>query len=250
MLEFADFNSKVAVVTGAAGAIGQSVVKLLASNGASVVATDLHEAQLRETYEHLLGSVDIRCLDVTNAEDSRRLAADIQAQYGRLDVWINNAGILERQAALEISADDWRRHIEINLNGTFFGSQAAASVMAKNGGGSIVNLSSFAGTRARPGVPHYATAKAAVAHLTQCLALEWGKVKIRVNAIAPGYIQTPMTSWLHSDPAYAAPFLEKTPLGRLGQPDEIAEHILYLASDVSSFMTGNILVVDGGVRLS
>lgn len=250
MLNFSDLANKVAVVTGASGAIGQAIVQKLAAQGATVVASDIDIAKLSACFERSQGAIEMRVLDVTDSDGTKELASDVFSRHGRLDIWINNAGILSLNRALEIGASEWRREIDINLNGTFFGAQAAALVMSKAGGGTIVNLSSFAGLKARPSNPHYAVSKAAVAHLTMCLALEWGALGIRVNAIAPGYIQTPMTDWLHSDESKLREYLGRTPLGRLGQADEIAEHVLYLTSETSSFMTGNIQVVDGGVRLS
>ncbi|OBR53134.1 SDR family NAD(P)-dependent oxidoreductase [Paraburkholderia tropica] len=250
MLKFPDLANKVAVVTGASGAIGRAIVEKLAIQGATVIATDIDANRLIDCFQRSEGSIETLPLDVTDSDAAKQLASDVFSRHGRLDIWINNAGILSLKQSLDISATEWRRELDINLNGTFFGAQAAALVMSKAGGGSIINLSSFAGLKARPSNPHYAVSKAAVVHLTMCLALEWGPLGIRVNAIAPGYIQTPMTDWLHSDATKLSQYLARTPLGRLGQADEIAEHILYLASDTSSFMTGNIQVVDGGVRLS
>ena len=161
--------------------------------------------------------------------------------------WINNASYMKRSPALEMDLESWNKTLSVNLTGTFFGAQAAARIMAANRGGSIINLSSYAGLKARPNCPDYASAKAAVAHLSECLALEWGPLGIRVNAIAPGYIRTKMSSWMHEDATNYQAYVSKTPLQRMGEPEEIAQMMLHLASSASSFVTGQTFLVDGGI---
>lgn len=238
--KFAELAGKVAVVTGANGGIGRATVEALADHGVHVVMTDMRAP------DELPENVEFRTLDVTDVEAVRALADDIVARHGRLDIWVNNAGMLKRQDSLELELDDWLKTIAVNLQGTFFGAQAAARQMSKRGGGSIVNLSSYAGIKARPNCADYASAKAGVAHLTQCLALEWGRLGVRVNAIAPGFIETPMSNWMHGDPATYQAYLAKIPAGRLGQPEEIARTVVYLCSDLASYVTGHVVAVDGG----
>ncbi len=238
--KFAELSGKVAVVTGANGGIGRATVEALANDGVRVVMTDMREP------DTLPENVEFRPLDVTDVAAVRALAEDVAARHGRLDIWVNNAGMLKRQDSLELELDDWLKTIAVNLQGTFFGAQAAARVMSKRGGGSIVNLSSYAGIKARPNCADYASAKAGVAHLTQCLALEWGHLGVRVNAIAPGFIETPMSNWMHGDPATYQAYLAKIPAGRLGQPEEIAKTVVYLSSDLASYVTGHVIAVDGG----
>lgn len=239
-----DLAGKVAVVTGANGGIGGATVEALQAQGVRVVMTDLGEP------ESLPQGVEFRSLDVTDVEAVRRLAADVAASHGRLDIWVNNAGMLKRQDSLTLDLADWQKTIAVNLQGTFFGAQAAARQMAKQGSGAIINLSSYAGIKARPNCADYASAKAGVAHLTQCLALEWGHLGIRVNAIAPGFIETPMSSWMHGNPETYKAYLAKIPAGRLGQPSEIARTVVYLSSDLASYVTGHIVAVDGGASKS
>lgn len=242
--KFAELSGKVAVVTGANGGIGRATVEALAGQGVHVVMTDMVQP------DALPQNVEFRPLDVTDVGAVRALADDVATRHGRLDIWVNNAGMLKRQESLELELDDWLKTLAVNLQGTFFGAQAAARQMATRGGGSIVNLTSYAGIKARPNCADYASAKAGVAHLTQCLALEWGHLGVRVNAIAPGFIETPMSSWMHGDPATYQAYLAKIPAGRLGQPEEIAKTVVYLSSDLASYVTGHIVAVDGGASKS
>jgi NAD(P)-dependent dehydrogenase (short-subunit alcohol dehydrogenase family) len=243
---YPDLAGKIAVVTGANGGIGQATVRALAEQGVQVVATDINPSAVFD----IATSVHYRMLDVTSVGALHTLADDVVSQHGKLDIWVNNAGTLSRSPALELSAEAWQTTFDINLKGTFFGAQAAARHMAKAGTGAIINLSSYAGVKARPNCADYAAAKAGVAHLTQCLSLEWSPLGIRVNAIAPGYIETPMSSWMHADPQAYQVYMERTPARRLGQPDEIAATVAYLASESASYVTGHVMMVDGGISLA
>ncbi|MDF3883929.1 SDR family NAD(P)-dependent oxidoreductase [Cupriavidus basilensis] len=234
-----DLNGKVAVVTGAAGGIGKAIVATLRRHGATVIGTDIRPCADQDP--------DFRILDVSNTEAIKAAAAEISSTYGGLHIWVNNAGMLHRVEAREITEATWARSIDVNLRSTVFACQAAAIEMEKHGGGAIVNLSSYAGLKARPNCIDYAVAKAGVDHATKCLALEFGALGIRVNCIAPGYIDTPMSGWMHEDPALKSEYLAKTPLRRLGTPEEIAMGVLYLVSPMSSFVTGHTVVIDGGI---
>ena len=229
---------KVAVVTGANGGIGRAICEAFTREGARVVGIDRDALPSGHPAEG-------RQIDVTKFDEIAALAKGIHTLYGKLDIWVNNAGFLARGPALEVTPDAWRETIAVNLDATFFGAQAAARVMSEKGG-AIINLSSYAGIKARPQCAAYAAAKAAVAHLTACLATEWGPLGIRVNALAPGYIETPMSAWMHQDPMQRAALLSRTPLGRIGQPEEIASAATFLASDTAAFITGQTLGVDGG----
>lgn len=238
MTNLIDLRGKLAVVTGANGGIGQAIVTTLREHGAKVIATDLTLPSTEDP--------DFRQLDVSDVAAIKELANDIQSTYGQLDIWVNNAGMLRRSTALDIQEKDWDLAIDVNLRSVVFGCQAAATAM-KESGGAIVNLSSYAGLKARPNCIDYASAKAGVHHATKCLAVELGPLGIRVNCIAPGYINTKMSNWMHEDPALKAQYLGKTPLGRLGDPEDIARGVLYLVSPMSSFVTGQTLVIDGGI---
>jgi len=240
-MNYPDLAGKIAVVTGAGGGIGRAMAAAFRQQGATVIATDLN-------LEALSGvDADCRQLDVTQAQAVRELADAVAAQYGALDVWVNNAGFMARMPAMDLDEAAWQRTMDINLKGTFFGAQAAARHMIAQGSGAIINLSSYAGVKPRPNCADYAAAKAGVAHLTQCLALEWSPKGLRVNAIAPGFIETPMSSWMHADAATYAEYVERLPARRVGQPSEIADAALYLASQASAYVTGHVLMVDGGV---
>ncbi|CAB3898329.1 Glucose 1-dehydrogenase 2 [Achromobacter aegrifaciens] len=240
-MNYPDLAGKIAVVTGAGGGIGRAMAAAFRQQGATVVATDLD-------LEALSGvDADCRQLDVTQAQAVRALADAVAALYGALDVWVNNAGFMARMPVLDLDEAAWQRTMDINLKGTFFGAQAAARHMIAQGSGAIINLSSYAGVKPRPNCADYAAAKAGVAHLTQCLALEWSPKGLRVNAIAPGFIETPMSSWMHADATTFAEYVERLPARRVGQPSEIADAALYLASQASGYVTGHVLMVDGGV---
>ena len=238
-------TGKVVAITGASGGIGSATCAELVRRGAVVIGIDRSPSSAA-----LHPGITYRRVDVTETENLRAAVDEIVAEFGRIDVWINNAGMLNRTASLELEVEEWQRTVGVNLTATFFGAQAAARHMAVQGSGSIINLSSYAGVKARPNCADYASAKAGVAHLTACLALEWGPLGIRVNGVAPGYIDTPMSAWMHADPDQMAAFTARSPLGRLGETREVAQTIAYLASDESSYITGQVLLVDGGIASS
>ncbi len=230
-----DLAGKVAVVTGAAGGIGARIVQTLRAAGATVVPTDIQAPP---------GQAGFMTLDVGDVAQIDALADAVAHRHGRLDIWVSNAGMLARSPALDLTSQAWDQSLNVNLRSAVFGARAAARHMTR--GGAIVNLSSYAGLKARPNCVDYAAAKAGVHHATKCLALEFGERGVRVNAIAPGYIDTAMSSWMHADAALRDQYLAKIPLGRLGEPQEVANGVLYLVSPLSSYVTGHTLVIDGG----
>lgn len=225
-------NGKVAIVTGSASGIGAATVRLLEEAGAKVVGADLTTG-----------------LDVSDRAAVDALVADTVSTHGRLDVYANVAGIYRRGEVLSITDDDLDAIFAVNLKGTLYGCQAAARVMIEQGGGSIINVASGAIDTGASGTCAYAMSKAAVVQLTRNLATEVGRKGVRVNVVAPGWIDTPMTAANDDYEAMRDMMKAVQPLRRVGQPEDIANTILFLASDASSFMTGQILRPNGGVQM-
>ena len=240
-MNYPDLAGKIAVVTGAGGGIGRAMAAAFRQQGATVVATDLD-------LEALSGvDADCRQLDVTQAQAVRELADAVAARYGALDVWVNNAGFMARMPALDLDEAAWQRTMDINLKGTFFGAQAAARHMIAQGSGAIINLSSYAGVKPRPNCADYAAAKAGVAGMSRALARELGSRNITVNCVAPGFIETDMTSVLPEDQQKA--LNAQIPLGHMGKPADIAHAVAYLASREAGYVTGQELHVNGGMYM-
>jgi len=247
-------QGKVAIITGAASGIGRATAVLLAREGAAVVVADIDEAAGVQTVELAAeagGAAMFVRTDVSRSDDVNRLVATALDRHGRLDTLVNNAfwAVLDRPVT-ETTDEDWTRTIDVTLRGAFNGCRAAIPALVASGGGSIVNLSSVAGTKSSPRFAAYSAAKGGVGALTRSVAFDYGSQGIRVNAVAPGTIETPAIASILSDPARREYLASKILLGRIGKPDDIARAILFLASDESSFMTGQIMVVDGGRSIS
>lgn len=240
-------ENKVAVVTGGCRGIGEAISLRFAENGATVVIADVDLSRAPEVIERVRGygvEAEAIHLDVSNVEEIQKQCDYIVERYGRIDVWVNNAGVTENVPIEDLTEQQWDRLLDIDLKGAFFCSQAAYRVMKKQNGGKIVNLGSIAGERGgRFAGAHYSVAKAGVLVLTKCFALNGGDYNIHVNAIAPGLIETQMAAQLG--------FLEgehkDVPLQRLGKPADVANAALYLASGLSDYVTGMIVDVNGGM---
>ncbi|WP_409183876.1 SDR family NAD(P)-dependent oxidoreductase [Amycolatopsis sp. VS8301801F10] len=241
------FAGKVALVTGGTRGIGLATVRALAEAGATVVLTGRDETAAKETAASVGPSVSGRALDVTDAKAVAALVKDVTKEHGRLDVAVANAGIMEGGLLGMIRPDDVDRTLSTNVAGTLHTVQAAARAMMRKKTGAIVVLASVVGEYGSAGQTVYAASKAAVANIARSAAKELGRSGIRVNAVAPGVIETALTESLSEDAR--ASNIAKTPLGRLGQAEEVAAVIRFLASDEASFVTGQVLGIDGGLVL-
>lgn len=242
--------NKIVLITGAASGIGRSVALACAREGASVLLSDLNDTGLQETAE-LVREVGSEALTVVanvgKPADCQHLVERCCAHFGRLDVAVNNAGIGGPSArTVEYPLDGWDEVIQINLSGVFYGMKYQIEAMLRTGGGSIVNITSILGAVGFASAPAYAAAKHGVVGLTQTAALEYGVEGIRVNAVGPGFIRTPLIHALEQNTAVHEMLVAAHPIGRLGEPEEVAELVVWLASSRASFVTGAYYPVDGG----
>ena len=243
-------KGKVALVTGASSGIGRATALVFSREGAMVVVSDVDAKHGQETASliraHGGDAVFFAC-DVGKPEDSSNLVEQAITHYGRLDVACNNAGIGGPAApTADYPLDGWAQVININLSGVFYGMRAQIPAMLRNGGGSIINLASVLGSVGGPRSPAYTAAKHGVVGLTQAAAWEYGTQGVRVNAVGPGFIHTPMVKSLEESPAINTALIAAHALGRLGRADEVAELIAWLATDRASFATGGFYPIDGG----
>lgn len=239
--------SKVAVVTGAARGIGLAIAEKFLETGYRVALLDIDETTLAQTAEALRErpeAIAIVC-DVSDPQQVQASIDRIADHFGRIDVLVNNAGRAIFKPAQETTFEDWSWILATNLNGPFLCTQACAPVMLETGGGSVVNIASISGVRASTLRIAYGTSKAALMHLTKQQAVEYGNLGIRVNAIAPGPVETAMAAQVHSADIRTS-YRDAIPLARYGTPQEIADAVAFLCSDAASFINGQILAVDGG----
>ncbi len=246
-----DYTGKVVLVTGGGSGIGRATCEIFAERGGAVVVADLNEAGAKATVEKITGkggrAEAVHC-DVTRWADVQTAVDTARRIFGRLDVVVNSVGILKFSRLEDTSEEDWNQVLRVNLTGAFLVTKAAMRAMRQQGGGSIVHIASRAAIQVKEKIGAYAASKAGIVQLTKMAALEGAPHGIRVNCVCPGFTDTPFTRSMYEEEAFTG-WAKVCPLGRVGQPDEIARTMLFLASDEASFITGVALSVDGGRSL-
>jgi 3-oxoacyl-[acyl-carrier protein] reductase len=244
--DFCSLEGKTALVTGGSRGIGVEICRELAAAGARVAVNYRASADAAESLAKEIGGVAVGG-DVADAEQAAALVEGAEEALGDLDIVVNNAGITRDTLLARMSDEDWNAVIATNLGGAFHTSRAVARKMLRRRAGSIVNMTSFVGLHGNPGQANYAASKAGIIGFTKALAKELGPRGVRVNAVAPGYIDTELTQGLPED--LRGFLLQNTPLGRLGEPRDVATAVRFLCSDEASFVTGEIMLVDGGLGM-
>ncbi len=243
-------QKKVAIVTGGAQGIGREIVRGLLTDGMTVVAVDMNSEALDELPGELGDpgdALETRVQDVTDGDGFGALVDDVVEKHGRIDVLVNNAGITRDGLLMRMSDEDWARVLKVNLTSAVVGSRAVCKYMVRQRGGSILNMASFSGLEGNRGQANYAASKAGMIGLTKSTAKELAGKSVRANAVAPGFIQTPMTDVLPQQAKDMA--MDQIPMKRFGQPQDIANAVRFLASDASAYITGQVLSVDGGMHM-
>jgi len=252
MFKLFDLQDKVAVITGAGRGMGRTHSLLLSEAGAKVVVSDVSLENCQKVVEEVKNNggsaIAVKC-DISRKDEVDGLIAETVKEFGKVDILVNNAGIADFKDFMAMTEEDWDRTIDINLKGYFLCSQAAAKEMAKQKSGVIINIGSVAMGQmgiSFPNLVHYVSSKGGIAGMTEALAVDLAPHNIRVNAIAPGVIETPMVDPIKSNPEGLKGLLSRLPMKRMGQPEEISSAVVFLASDASSYMTGAIINIDGG----
>ncbi|MFB3115294.1 MAG: 3-oxoacyl-[acyl-carrier-protein] reductase [Nitrospirales bacterium] len=244
-------EGKKAVVTGAAQGIGQAIAESLAQAGADVVVADLDVTRCQDTVDrvekHKRKALAVST-NVAQWDDVKAMVDQVVKDWGRIDIFVNNAGITRDGLVVRMKEEDWNAVIQVNLTGTFYCTKAALGPMSKQRYGRIINMASIVGVMGNAGQANYAASKAAVIGLTKTIAREYASRNITVNAVAPGFINTAMTQGLGED--VREMLSKQIPLGRLGEPGDIAEAVRFLASDAASYITGQVLHVNGGMHMA
>jgi 3-oxoacyl-[acyl-carrier protein] reductase len=243
---FGSLDGKVALVTGGSRGIGAAISRELAKAGAKVALNYRAGQEAADEVAGEIGGLAVRA-DVSKPEEVQALIERVEGELGNIDALVNNAGVTRDTLIARMTDDDWQTVIDTNLRGTFNTSRAVSRKMLRRRAGSIVNLSSVVGVHGNPGQANYAASKAGIIGLTKALARELGSRGVRVNAIAPGYISTELTDVLNDE--QRGLILQNTPLGRLGEPEDVARAVRFLCSDEAAFITGEVLLVDGGLGM-
>ena len=244
-----NLEAKVAVVTGGAGGLGAQICLSLAGEGAAVVVADVDEKGGKAVSDQIRKqgqNASFVKLDVTDSRNVGSMVETVLQKHGTIDILVNSAGITDRRPALDFPEEVFDKIIAINLKGTFLCCQAVGRVMAEKGKGKIINLSSIGGTIGLRNTVAYCASKGGVVQMTRALAVDWAQYHINVNAIAPGLNNTPIAKQVFRDKNTLDWFLSKIPMGRLCEPKEVAAAVLFLSSEVSDYITGHILALDGG----
>ena len=247
-----NLKNKTVLITGARRGMGKTHALIMAKYGAKIVVTDINQEDCEKVAKEIKkqgGKALALKLDVTKKEEVNNVVKETVEKFGGLDILVNNAGIAEFKPFLEMTEEEWNKTLDINLKGQFLCAQAAAAQMKKQGGGVIVNIASVAMGQQGVGfsnIAHYCASKGGIAALTEALATELAQFNIRVNCVAPGIIETPMIQTIKADPKTMQGMLARIPLHRTGGPEEVSELVAFLASDDSSYMTGSVVVIDGG----
>lgn len=248
--EYFSLKGKVAVVTGAASGIGRGCAKFLAAAGAEIVIADINESSGKDTASQIPGNTLFVKCDVSSEDDCRKLADTAVKTFGKIDILVNCAGVIRRKTVVDLEEQDWDLSLNVTLKGVYMVSRFVIPIMTETGGGSIVNIGSGWGIKGGPKAVSYCAAKGGVVNMTRAMAIDHGPQNIRVNCVSPGDVDTPLLR----DEAKQLGIDEKAwmeesadrPIHRVGQPEDIAKAVYFLASDLSSWVTGANLVVDGG----
>ena len=245
-----DLTDQVALVTGAARGLGRLIAECLAESGAKVACIDVNEELLQEAVKSIEAAggeaIGLAC-DVTDSQRVNDAVGEVVSKWGGLQILVNNAGITRDGLIMRMKDDQWDAVLNINLRGTFLFTRAACKPLIKGRRGRIINIASVSGLMGNPGQANYSASKAGVIGLTRTVAMELAGRNVTVNAVAPGFIQTEMTAKMGEDIVKA--IADRVPLGTLGEPRDVADAVLFLASDAASYITGQVLTVDGGLTV-